>query len=138
MRKNNQLTEDDLHLLLKTKLKEPGIEIDELYVNISRIHPKPRIPFYIIVLVWVASLVLFSTLTSSVWCQFFFLIHIVSAIIVIALQKAHQVSPIPWYLIAGIAAVVLILFEDRIKEVGVPKDAVENVKALFSGKPSIS
>ena len=138
MRKNNQLTEDDLHLLLKTKLKEPGIEIDELYVNISRIHPKPRIPFYIIVIVWGASLVLFATLTSVVLCKIIFLIHIISAIVAIFMQKAHQVCQIPWYLLAGIAAVVLILFEYRIEELEIPKDAVENVKALFSGKPSNS
>lgn len=136
MRNKNHLTEEDLHQLLKTKLKEPGLGIDELYVNISRIHPKPKVVFYIIVLVWVVSLVFFSTLANVTLCIILFLIHIISAIVVIFMQKTHQICPIPWYLLAGIAALVLFLFDNRINELGIPKDVVENAKALFSGKPS--
>lgn len=138
MEKNNNLKEEDLHNLLDTKIKEPGLTLDQLYKDISHIHPKPRLVFYVSLVVWVVAFILMLSLKTTIaWVSIVFLFFVLSGVYVIFLQKKHSVVPeVPWYIMAGMAGLALLLCQPRLKEVGIQDKVFNLARNLFNGRAS--
>lgn len=137
MGRNNNLTQEDLQNLLNTKIKEPGITLDQLYTDISRIHPKPYLKFYISVVLWLVSFVLILSLMSTTLCSIFFLLFVLSSLYVIFLQKKHTViMEVPWYILTGVAIVALGVCQPKLQSVGITDYLINLVSKLFNGRTS--
>lgn len=138
MGKNNNLKEEDLHNLIDTKIKEPGLSLDQLYKDISHIHPKPRLVFYVSLVVWtVAFILMLSLKTTIAWMSIIFWFFVLSGVYVIYLQKRHSVvSEVPWYIMAGVAVFALLLCQPRLKEVGIQDKVFNLARNLFNGRTS--
>lgn len=137
MGRKNNLTEEDLQNLLNTKIKEPGITLDQLYTDISRIHPKPYLKFYISIGLWFVSFVLILSLKLITLCSIFFLLFVLSAIYVIFLQKKHTViTEVPWYILTGVAIVALGVCKPKLQSVGITDYLIDLVTKLYNGRTS--
>lgn len=127
----NNLTEEDLHQLVIAKVKEPGLTISDIYVSLSKIHPKPKYLFSILVIIWIIIL-LFILFVNSVHCFGFLLIlQLVLSIVIICLQSKHDISPVPTYIMTGIAIIVAYVVLEY-SNVGGDKSITELINDLLS------
>lgn len=138
MGRKTNLTEVDLQNLLNTKIKEPGITLDQLYTDISHIHAKPYLKFYISFGLWVVSVILILSLNSSItWCSIFFIVFVLSSVYTIFLQKKHDViREVPWYILTGVAVFVLGVCRPKLKSVGIEDILIDLASNLFNGRTS--
>ena len=111
MRNNSNLTEGDLQSLIATKVKEPGLSVEEIYTAVSRIHPKPKAFFYVLVILWVVSIIPIMLVHSQVWFGLLIFFSILMAVVIMALQGRHDICPIPWYVMMLILGLFLYIVE---------------------------
>ena len=138
MGRKTNLTEADLQELLKTKIKEPGITLDQLYTDISRIHAKPYWKFYISLGLWIVSVILILSLKPSfTWCSILFVVFVLSSVYAIFLQKKHSVIvEVPWYVLTGVAVLTLGVCHPKLKSVGIEDYLIDLASKLFNGRTS--
>ncbi len=136
MGRKTNLTEADLQDLLKTKIKEPGITLDQLYTDISRIHAKPYWKFYVSLGLWVISIILILFLKPNfTWCSILFVMFVLSSVYAIFLQKKHNVIvEIPWYVLPGVAVLALGVCHPRLKSAGIEEYLFDLASKLFNGR----
>lgn len=120
-----KLTEDDLHLLLTTKINEPGIGLEQLYTDISKIHPKPTLKFFITLSIGVIGFLCMFFVQNSTFCSIAFILFIVFTSYCIILQRKHSIIEIPWTLMVIIALILLILSREKLVTIGIPKSVID-------------
>ena len=87
MQNKKGLTEEDLHILLTAKIKEPGIGLEQLYIDISKIHSKPKSKFYTTLVIGVIGFLCMFFVQNSTFCFIAFLLFIVFTSYCIILQR---------------------------------------------------
>ena len=138
MRKKKKLTEDNLHSLLTTKINEPGIDLEQLYIDISKIHPKPKSKFYTTLLIGVIGFLCLFFVKNSTFCSIAFLLFIVFTSYCISLQRRHSIIEIHWSLMSLIALILLQLSYKKLEAIDIPKQIIDLVAKLFTEISGVS
>lgn len=124
----NKLTEEDIQNLVATKIKEPGLSIDDIYISISHIHPKPTRSLYCIIFLWFASVVVMVFSSALAWITISLTVYILTSIITFCIESKHSIINIPGYLLILVSVFILVILchanseilnSEIVKEIGV-------------------
>ena len=138
MENKKGLTEEDLHILLTAKIKEPGIGLEQLYKDISKIHPKPKLKFYITLLISVIGYLSMLFVSNFTFCSIAFLLFVISIVCCIILQKKHFIIEMHWSLMGFIALISLYLSREKLVDIGIFQKVIDLVANLFTKISGIS